>query len=123
MSELHHNKISCFNRLCASTYANRNRPNRSNKWITYPLNILFGFACIEFLRIAFGFLQEHLSQLDLQNCFGGIETEDPLTAQLMDLIAFYKNLTNLYEKVLCNSKVNLEKYIAEVEKPFSLTLS
>ena len=124
MSEMHHNKIEDFNRLCADTYTTINRPYPS-KWITYPLNVLFQFACIEFLRIAFGFLQEQLNHLDLQSLLENteIEVENPLYDKLMYIPLSYRNLTNLYEKILCNSKVNLEKYIAELKEPFSLALS
>lgn len=62
LSSIHHRSIYHFRNLKI-----RNADPISNKWITYPLNILFGFICIEILSLAFSLSHKYIDHVKIGN--------------------------------------------------------
>ena len=117
LSSIHHRSIYDFRNIKI-----RNADRISRKWITYPLNILFGFICIEILSLAFSLSQKYMDHVKLGDLAPSENSTSDLRWMIVELSLNYRNLTNLHGKILNNYKENLKKYIAELEIPFSLSI-
>ena len=114
LSSIHHRSVRSFRFLEI-----RKDNDSLKKMRTYCLNILYGFICIEILSLVFSFSQKYINGKKLMNLAPSESPDSDLKWKIVNLSGSYQSLTNLHEKVLENYRGNLQKYLIQLQRPWS----